>query len=111
MLCAPWMESMENSLAAKNLFVCWLLIVVYEFAFRIICGRRVKVELSTGKSRHDKPGGGRGFRGPPGPPGRFRDSPPRRMESRYPYGGGGGGRDRRGNGYDDGRYPRHRYSR
>lgn len=67
----------------------------------------MKVELSTGKSRHDKPGG-RGFRGPPGPPGRYRDSSPRRMESRYPYGGRG---DRRGNGYDDGRYARHRYSR
>lgn len=48
---------------------------------RLICGRRVRVELSTGKSRHEK----RGFRmrdGPGGPRGGYagglRDGSPRR---------------------------------
>ncbi|KAI7688796.1 hypothetical protein SSS_00776 [Sarcoptes scabiei] len=62
---------------------------------KIICGRRVRVELSTGKSRHEKPrfrmrdGFGRGgFGGPRGPDSR-RDPygrggmPERRYEDRY----------------------------
>ncbi|XP_027204928.1 uncharacterized protein LOC113798569 isoform X2 [Dermatophagoides pteronyssinus] len=59
---------------------------------KLICGRRVRVELSTGKSRHEKrgfrirdgPGGPRGGYGGPGGP---RDGSPRRPRG-DPYGRG-----------------------
>lgn len=87
---------------------------------KLICGRRVRVELSTGKSRHEKMGRGGPDRGFGGGGGGGRD-----RDGRGPYGGGSPGRDRgmarrepyprggpeRGRGFDDRGYAgRHRYS-
>ena len=75
----------------------------------MLCGRRIRVELSTGKSRHEKGrygGGGRGGSGGDPYPRRSRESPPDFRGSRRPdpYARGA---DSRGSD----RFSRRRYSR
>lgn len=118
MRCVLLMESKCSCDAVSILFIYNLF---FTHLFRLICGRRVRVELSTGKSRHEKMGRGGPDRGFGGGGGGGRD-----RDGRGPYGGGSPGRDRgmarrepyprggpeRGRGFDDRGYAgRHRYSR
>lgn len=68
----------------------------------MICGRRVRVEMSTGKTRHDKERYGRGDRYSSGYRGGPPRGPPRREYNRD---------SRRDRGDDRDDYRRRRYSR